>query len=162
MLYEIIYPFPNFNGYTIDIWEWMGNIYLNGKCNYSSILGLNLVYICKRYPCCRQQDAMFVEFSMCKTECWPKEKTHAPPIQTGNLYRLYSEETVTVRNIKIELLWEVSEHDYQNISFRSQRVKCITSMVQQFTENAFVSLWWYLPIWMIQKICLVQHNPVCL
>ena len=22
---EIIYPFPNFNGYTVDVWEWMNN-----------------------------------------------------------------------------------------------------------------------------------------
>ena len=23
---EIIYPFPNFNGATIEVWEWMNNL----------------------------------------------------------------------------------------------------------------------------------------
>ena len=23
---EITYPFPNFNGYTIEVWEWVSNI----------------------------------------------------------------------------------------------------------------------------------------
>ena len=23
--YEITYPFPNFNGYTVEVWEWISN-----------------------------------------------------------------------------------------------------------------------------------------
>ena len=26
---EIIYPFPNFNGFTIEVWEWISNFILN-------------------------------------------------------------------------------------------------------------------------------------
>ena len=26
---EITYPFPNFNGYTVEVWEWMNNFILH-------------------------------------------------------------------------------------------------------------------------------------
>ena len=26
---EITYPFPNFNGYTVEVWEWISNFILN-------------------------------------------------------------------------------------------------------------------------------------
>ena len=45
VLDEITYPFPNFNGCTIEVWE-MDNWFhpkVNNGCNYLSILGLKLI-----------------------------------------------------------------------------------------------------------------------
>ena len=44
---EITYPFPNFNGATIEIWEWMGNF-------IPHLTGYVITYPCwdyKVHPC---------------------------------------------------------------------------------------------------------------
>ena len=46
MLYKIIYPFPNFNGKTVEDWEWTFYWVLD----YLSILGLKLNHVSKRGP----------------------------------------------------------------------------------------------------------------
>ena len=43
---EITYPFPNFNGCTIEVWEWLSNFTsLYNGCNYLSKLRLKLNHI---------------------------------------------------------------------------------------------------------------------
>ena len=36
---EIAYPFPNFNGCTIEVWEWINNFipHFYNECNYLSM-----------------------------------------------------------------------------------------------------------------------------
>ena len=50
---ESTYPFPNLNGYTVEVWEWRISSHnlLNG-CNYVSMVGLNLNHFSKRSHCC--------------------------------------------------------------------------------------------------------------
>ena len=47
---EITYPFPNFNGATIEVWDgykqFHCTIYIG--CNYLSMLGLKLIHVSKR------------------------------------------------------------------------------------------------------------------
>ena len=47
---EITYPFPNFNGCIVEVWEWISNVtpHSNNGCNYLSMLGLKLIYVGKR------------------------------------------------------------------------------------------------------------------
>ena len=47
---EITNPFPNFNGCTVEFWEWRGNFKstLYYGCNYLSMLGLKLNHAAKR------------------------------------------------------------------------------------------------------------------
>ena len=47
---EITYPFSNFNGCTVEVWEWKSNFVLDfyNGCNYFSVLGLNLNHVSKR------------------------------------------------------------------------------------------------------------------
>ena len=50
---EITYPFSNFSGCTIDIWEWKSNFiphFTLYRCNYLPLLGLKLHDISKRIP----------------------------------------------------------------------------------------------------------------
>ena len=49
---EIIYPFTNFNGATIEVWEWISNHTLYNGCNYISMLQLKLNHFSKRSPYC--------------------------------------------------------------------------------------------------------------
>ena len=49
---EITYPFPNFNGCTAEVWEWISKFHLilyNG-CNYLSVMGFKLNHISKMGP----------------------------------------------------------------------------------------------------------------
>ena len=45
---EITYPFPNFNGCTVEVWEWINHFTFYNGCNYASVLGLKLIYVSKR------------------------------------------------------------------------------------------------------------------
>ena len=45
---EIIYPIPNFNGCTVEVWEWKSNFVLG--CNFLSMLGLKVDHVSKRGP----------------------------------------------------------------------------------------------------------------
>ena len=48
---EITYPFPNFNGCTMEVWEWISNFIphtLYNGCNYLPMLGLKLIHVSKR------------------------------------------------------------------------------------------------------------------
>ena len=54
---EITYPFPNFNGCTVEIWEWISNLMttqfhptLCWSCDYLCMLVSNLIHISKRVP----------------------------------------------------------------------------------------------------------------
>ena len=49
---EITYPFPNFNGATVDVWEWDKQFHftLYNICNYLSMLGLKLIHVSQRDP----------------------------------------------------------------------------------------------------------------
>ena len=48
---EITDPFPNFNGCTVKVWQWISNFPTpcNG-CNYFSMLGLNLTHVSNGAP----------------------------------------------------------------------------------------------------------------
>ena len=50
---EITYPFPNFNGCTVEVWEWICIFYstLYNDCIYLPMLGLKLTHVCKRSSC---------------------------------------------------------------------------------------------------------------
>ena len=50
MLYETTYPFPNFHGWTVEIWGNICDPTLNNECNYLSVLGLKLNYVDKWSP----------------------------------------------------------------------------------------------------------------
>ena len=47
---EITYPFPNTNGATVEVWEWIINFipHFKMRCIYLSTLGLNLNHASKR------------------------------------------------------------------------------------------------------------------
>ena len=48
MRYEITYPFPNFNGYTVEVWERISNITPHFITNaITSIMGLKLTMLVK-------------------------------------------------------------------------------------------------------------------
>ena len=47
LCYEIIYPFPNFNGCTIEVWEWINNFIPH--C-ILAVLGFKLNHISERAP----------------------------------------------------------------------------------------------------------------
>ena len=49
---EIDYPFPNVNGATIGIWEWISkfNLTFHNGCKYLSMLGSKLNHVDKRGP----------------------------------------------------------------------------------------------------------------
>ena len=49
---EISYPFPNFNGCTVEVYEWISNFILHfySACDYLSVLGLNLNRVSKKDP----------------------------------------------------------------------------------------------------------------
>ena len=50
---EITYPFPNFNGFSVEVWEWIGNfVTLYNGCNYLFMLRLlKLIRVSKSGPC---------------------------------------------------------------------------------------------------------------
>ena len=69
---EITYPFLNFNGCTIAVYEWISNpppppphththththTLYNG-CNYLSMLGLKLIHVSKRGHCCSTHEKL--------------------------------------------------------------------------------------------------------
>ena len=45
---EIIYPFPNMNGATVEGWEWMSNFIPHVIMDAMFMLGLKLIHISKR------------------------------------------------------------------------------------------------------------------
>ena len=53
---EITYPFPNFNGGNIEVWEWISNFSPTHywACDYLSVLGLKLNHDSKRWHSNRQ------------------------------------------------------------------------------------------------------------
>ena len=53
---EITYPFPNFNGATVGVWEWISNFipHYNG-CNYLSMIRLKLNHVSERDPGYQQE-----------------------------------------------------------------------------------------------------------
>ena len=49
VLDKITYPFPNFNGYTVEFCKRISNLNtLYYGCNYLSMLGLKLIHVIKR------------------------------------------------------------------------------------------------------------------
>ena len=47
---EFTYPFTNFTGATIEIWEWIGNFLMHLACDYLSMLRLKLINFSKKGP----------------------------------------------------------------------------------------------------------------
>ena len=47
---EITYPFPNFNGCTVEVWKWISNFIPHFACDYLSMLGLKLIHVRKGGP----------------------------------------------------------------------------------------------------------------
>ena len=47
---EITYPFPNFNGATTEVWEWISNFTLYWACDYLYMLWLKSNHVSKRVP----------------------------------------------------------------------------------------------------------------
>ena len=42
------YPFPNFNGVAVEVWEWMNiSSHTFNECNYLSMLGFQLKHVSK-------------------------------------------------------------------------------------------------------------------
>ena len=63
------YPFPNFNGGNVEVWEWINNFIPHLTwCNYLSMLGLKLS--------CLQT------WSRVTCACWPSWRTKARPTVT--------------------------------------------------------------------------------
>ena len=53
MWVEITYPFPNFNGWDIEVWEWINNFiphFTGPVADYLSMVGLKLIHVYKRGP----------------------------------------------------------------------------------------------------------------
>ena len=46
----IIYPFLNFNGATVEVWEWMISFILHITGHVNTFLGLKLIHISKSVP----------------------------------------------------------------------------------------------------------------
>ena len=50
---QITYPFPNFNGCTVEVWEWTSHVdhlILYNECNYLSMLSSRLIRVSERVP----------------------------------------------------------------------------------------------------------------
>ena len=47
---KIIHPFPNFNGCTVKVWEWISNVIPQFIKDYLSLLGFKLIHVSKRGP----------------------------------------------------------------------------------------------------------------
>ena len=45
---EITYEFPNFNSYTVEVWERINNFIPHFIIDYLSKLGLKLIHVSKR------------------------------------------------------------------------------------------------------------------
>ena len=47
---EITYSFPNFNGATVEVWEWMSNVipHFIWVCDFISMLGFKLIHVDKK------------------------------------------------------------------------------------------------------------------
>ena len=63
----ITYPFLNFNGCTVEVYEWISNPTLYNGCNYLSMLGLKLNHVSKRGPCCETITAIQYDISADKS-----------------------------------------------------------------------------------------------
>ena len=44
---EISYQFPNFNGATVEVWEWINHPTLDNGCDYLSMQGLKVTHVHK-------------------------------------------------------------------------------------------------------------------
>ena len=56
---EITYPFPNFNGCTVEVWEWISNFTLHSKMDvidYPSWIKIFKVMLAKRAQQCVTDD----------------------------------------------------------------------------------------------------------
>ena len=52
---EITYPFPNFNGATVEVWEWISNFiphFMMNVITYPCYDFSRLIYVNKRFPRC--------------------------------------------------------------------------------------------------------------
>ena len=58
---EITYPFPNFNGCTIEVWDKWFHLTLYLACDYLSVLGLKLIDVCKRSHRGPQRMGFFID-----------------------------------------------------------------------------------------------------
>ena len=47
---EITYPSSNFNGCTVEVWEYIYNVVPHDGCNYLSMMGLKLTNVSKMGP----------------------------------------------------------------------------------------------------------------
>ena len=65
VLNVVAYPFLNFNGAAIEVWEWINNfISLYWACDHLSLLGLNLIHVSKRDHChCKVWDGITYPFT---------------------------------------------------------------------------------------------------
>ena len=48
---EIIYPFPNLNGATVEVWEWISNF----TPDFTVHVRLQLIHVSKRDPGCMME-----------------------------------------------------------------------------------------------------------
>ena len=57
---EITYPLPNFNGTTVENWEWVCN-FIPHYVRDASMIGLKLIHVSKRrlWRSFKNKDAMF-------------------------------------------------------------------------------------------------------
>ena len=46
--YEITYPFPNFNGYIVEVWEWISNFIPYFILDVILHTWIKLIHVCKR------------------------------------------------------------------------------------------------------------------
>ena len=70
---EITYTFPNFNGCTVEVWEWISNSIIHlYECSCSSMLKSKLIHVSKKGPLqcsgCGQRDPKFSDwYNVAKT-----------------------------------------------------------------------------------------------
>ena len=80
---EITYPFPNCNGGTVEVWEWINDFNPYFTCDYLSMLGLKLIHVSKEVPAslikirCKYKNATTDSQIKIVTLLWPQSKQSA-------------------------------------------------------------------------------------
>ena len=128
---EIIYPFPNFNGCTVEVWEWLNNFtpHYNG-CNYLSMLGLKLIHFSKRGP-------------------W--SVSYPPPKPM-----FHFSQGKRTQHVLLKLHWidnsVLEMEEYRNISTANSRRQTF-----EFSDFCFVLFWWNVWQRVYTFYCICHH-----
>ena len=67
---EIPYPFPNFNGATVEVWEWIRHFFPHQACDCLSMLVLMLNHVSKRAPDCTRYMIFYASLIVEVVHAW--------------------------------------------------------------------------------------------